>query len=216
MEFFGFVFSTLALVIGTILLLALIVGCSLDRREQNASMKWWVFVAIGIMFTGWQFDGIRGAITDGGWIGFFLNPGFWKFVGLYALAGLVYSIIEFAIIIRKSRTYMAGVWSRFLVRWNKELAEQASGSQAQEFIDYYGSTSYAFVGLELKDGNVEPKLNRGRLSGYISTWTLFWPAYAISLIFGDLIAEIFNTAADFLASISGRAVRRFYSGTFKA
>ena len=212
MEFFGFVFSTLALVIGTILLLALVVGCSLDRREQNTGLKWWVFAAIGVLFAGWQFDGIR----DGGWIGFFLNPGFWKFVGLYALAGLVYSVLEFAVTVRKSRTYLADVWSKFLVRWNKELEAKASGTKEQEFIGYYGSSSYAFVGVELRDGKIEPKLNRTRLSGYISTWTLFWPAYGISLIFGDLIAEIFNTVADFLASISGRAVRRFFNGTFTA
>jgi hypothetical protein len=220
MEFFGFVFSGLALAVALVLLLVLIVGCAFDRRGQHASVKWWTFAVIAILGAAWQFDGIKTALTDGDWVGVVFNPGFWKTVGIYAGAGVLYSILEMAITVRKSRTYMADVWANFQKRWNTEQgameAAREAGKPAQSvFVDYYGSTRYAFVGLELKDGKIEPKLNRTSLSGHITTWTLFWPAYAISMIFGDLIVEIFNTIADFLASISGRAVRRFFSGTFE-
>ena len=48
------------------------------------------------------------------------------------------------------------------------------------------------------------------LSQAIGCWTLFWPAYALSLALGDLLTELWQRMADVLTAISAR----FVSNTF--
>lgn len=62
---------------------------------------------------------------------------------------------------------------------------------------------------------VEPRVNRLELAEHIGAWTFLWPAYAFSLILGDLLTELFRTIADFLTTISGRFVRMSFANVFK-
>lgn len=74
------------------------------------------------------------------------------------------------------------------------------------------------IGAVLTDGDklaVEPKVDKLELASHVSAWTFLWPAYAISLIIGDLLTEVFSAFADFLASISGRVVKAAFSDVFK-
>jgi hypothetical protein len=60
-----------------------------------------------------------------------------------------------------------------------------------------------------------PKVLKWKLTQWLTAWTLFWPAYGLSLIFGDLLAELFKAFADLLHSLSGRIVRAAFANVFK-
>jgi len=76
---------------------------------------------------------------------------------------------------------------------------------------------YRIVGVEKSaDGKgIEPKVNRQQLAENVGVWILFWPFYAISLIIGDLVTEIFRFIADLLVQMSGRFVRNAFKDVFK-
>jgi hypothetical protein len=78
-------------------------------------------------------------------------------------------------------------------------------------------SSNSIVGLQLaKNGiDIEPKINRSELAANIGVWTLFFPAYAVSLVLDDLLDKIFEVVADVVANISGRFVRITFSDVFK-
>lgn len=63
--------------------------------------------------------------------------------------------------------------------------------------------------------DVEPVVNRGELADHICAWTSLWPGYAISLVFGDLLAEVWSALASVFAKISGQFVRISFSNVFK-
>lgn len=73
--------------------------------------------------------------------------------------------------------------------------------------------------IELKIGtdkiSVEPRVNKIELADHISAWTFLWPAYAVSLILGDLVVEVFNFIASVLAKISGQFVKLSFANVFK-
>ena len=52
------------------------------------------------------------------------------------------------------------------------------------------------------------------LSQAIGCWTLFWPAYALSLALGDLLTELWQRMAEVLTKISTRFVQRTFSKEF--
>lgn len=62
---------------------------------------------------------------------------------------------------------------------------------------------------------VEPKVNRLELAEHIGAWTFLWPMYAVNLIIGDLLTEVFRSIADFLTHISGRFVKLSFANVFK-
>jgi len=75
---------------------------------------------------------------------------------------------------------------------------------------------YRIVGVEAsKEGGIEPKVNRQQLAESVGVWIMFWPFYAISLIIGDLVTEIFRFIADMLVQMSGRFVRNAFKDVFK-
>jgi hypothetical protein len=63
--------------------------------------------------------------------------------------------------------------------------------------------------------SVEPKINRGELTEHVGAWTFLWPAYALSLIFGDLLTEFFRVVADVMVNLSGRIVKVAFRDVFK-
>ena len=64
------------------------------------------------------------------------------------------------------------------------------------------------------NGEIIPVINRKELAEFIGCWMLFWPAYAVSLLLGDLLTEVCSRLADLLTVLSGRLVRRAFSKVF--
>lgn len=255
--------------------LLLVLGTAFDRHGKE-DPKWWIFgvgfIAVAIWF--WpEFTFFGDAVvkgTDGkpdttrvvlweavtAW-------SFWKPVGAYLLAGLVYSILEFVLDIRRSARFYADEWKRHLTRTRavpvldeagkptmrtvtdrhgnetkepaqreksygeyyanvkEKGAESADFNKALEFSKEFIS-SYRFknriIELQINEDDrvtVEPRVNRIELAEHVGAWTFMWPAYLVSLIIGDLLTEVFNAIADFLATISGRFVRFSFANVFK-
>lgn len=217
MDFFGFALSVWAAIGLGVLLLALVVACTLDRRDI-AAPKWWVLVLGLIVFGVWTWG-------DLGWATF-TSATFWKPVGLYLAAGVVYSFFEFFFQVRKeSRTWKAQ-WEHFKAN---ELSRRGTGAPAEKeqqtleeafFDDRRRDNklhSSALVQMTLdKDKKPVPVIDRVALTKGVTVWILFWPAYAISLVLGDVLAEFFERFADLLVKLSTGMVRRMFANSFKA
>jgi hypothetical protein len=257
--------------------LLLIVGVTFDRRGKE-DVKWWVF-GLGLLVLAvwqwphWTFIGPAhvDAVMEGTkevskaadrivlWNAV-RDWSFWAPVGYYILGGLVYSLLEFALDVRRSARLYAAEWQRHLsgsdevqvlddegvpvpdpnadrFGHRQVLTRRRPNSEVYEEVKAKGATSALFnhalkltsefVGrfhfrnriIEIKVGSdkvsVEPHVNKIELSEHITAWTLLWPAYAVSLILGDLVVEIFNFIADVLVKISGQFVRISFANVFK-
>lgn len=63
--------------------------------------------------------------------------------------------------------------------------------------------------------DVVPVVNKRELAEHIAAWTSLWPAYAVSLVVGDLLAEVWSTLSSLLAKISGQFVKLSFANVFK-
>lgn len=74
-----------------------------------------------------------------------------------------------------------------------------------------------FIEIKLNEATseVQPVINRARLSSFIGAWTFLWPAYAVSLILGDFVIEAFRFIGETFSKLGGRFVRAAFSGVFK-
>lgn len=60
-----------------------------------------------------------------------------------------------------------------------------------------------------------PHIDQARLAAHVGAWTFLWPAYAASLLLGDLVYEVFRAVGQLLTKIGGRFLRATFSDTFK-
>jgi hypothetical protein len=230
--------------------LLLAVGTAFDRRG-NESPKWYVFGIGLVIVVAWFW----GDFTFLGLWDTVRTWAFWEPAAAYLGAGLVYSILEFVLDVRRSARAYADSWGRYLKgkvevrllddngvprmeegprggnrgyavtqRTVQEVLSnagdpsnaRAAGDALDSFISN-NSVRSGFVGLTKNEAGTapEPKINRIELAEHIGAWTFLWPAYAVSLVLGDLLTEIFNWLADLLVNMSGRFVRMSFSNVFK-
>lgn len=100
----------------------------------------------------------------------------------------------------------------------KVINTRAKANIIQAYVDSNSSrTSLGFIRIKKLADNtgVEPVVDKVELAEHIGAWVLFWPAYAISLIIGDLLTEVFNMIASFFVHLSSRFVRKAFSDVFK-
>ena len=226
MRLFGFAFGVLELVLLAAFILGLVIAVSFDRRGMDEP-KWLVFAGglavLGFMtWSDWTFAGL-GA--------FLLSSAFWIPVAKYLGAGLVYSIVEFVREVRNSAAYLKTRWENNLTEKARtvypDVLEKAGRGLKSEHFDYIRDVVTQFVdrnhstarvvGVARSEDyiKVEPKINKSQLADHISAWTFLWPAYAISLLLGDFLTEVFRLIAEFYASIAGRFVRMSFKDVFK-
>ena len=205
MEFFGFVINTWAAIIMGLFFIAMVIGCTFDRHHRE-SPKWWILAIAVLTVVAWQWSNWTFS-----W-GMLFSATIWVPIGYYLAIGLGYSVIEFLLEVRRSARYWSNAWSAYILR---ERAESPIGQINTGFLERYGLYSKRIIGISKTASGIEPKINRSMLASSIGCWTFFWPFYLVSLIVGDLFTEIFNIAADFLASISGRFVRMAFKNVFK-
>ncbi len=266
-----------------IFFILMVIGTALDRR-YNESPKWWILGlglagAIAYFWGKTDFTSLWTVVQS--W-------SFWSPFATYLGAGLVYSVAEFILSVRKLARKHAASWNTFiegseatytttvdgrtevvdgnwvktrsdgsyyimtskngirsLVGGEQELpvtktvtnyrdvfkAAQAGTATKEKIKDakklldmYLGRDEYRlsdlrkdFVQVELSAGTreVQPVINRARLSAFIGAWTFMWPAYAVSLLLGDFLVEVFRVIGDFFSKIGGRFVRLTFADTFK-
>ncbi len=279
------VFGFIELIFIGVFFLLMVVGAALDRR-YNESPKWWILgiglaVAVAYFWGKTDFTTIWTAVQD--W-------SFWKPLGVYLVAGLAYSVLEFILSVRKMSRSHADSWKRFIstVDLTYRLKEGGDGNYPGEQVDgqwvrerdgkhyirvsergvfgrngevekevevtkvvyrdifkkaqevgatdedktraakllaaYLHRDEYRlsdlkkdFVQVELNEATqeVQPVVNRARLSAFIGAWTFLWPAYAVSLILGDFVVEVFRVIGDAFSKLGGRFVRMTFADTFK-
>lgn len=211
LSFFGGVWTS---IIFGVLAIAMVISCGLDRNEYAEGPKWWVTLCIVLALCvlwysdGWSFSSL--------WQGDTARR-FWANVGIYLAVGLGYSLLEFALDVRRSARYWAEEWNKFK-RAHPKNTENLAIEFASKWPTFTKHYDRRIIGIDinsLHDG-VEPKINRQQLAESIGVWTLFWPFYAISLVLGDLLTEVFRVIADVLAKLSGRLVRAAFKDVFKA
>lgn len=287
---FAFLFElTLVALFFWVFVVLLVVGTAFDRRGREEP-KWYLiglgFIAAAAYFwPDFTFFGpshvaaVMGTGADAAKVitpaydrvvlwDLVSGPAFWVPVGSFLGLGLLYSVLEFGLTIRKSARGFAAAWQSFLSKSKTVPVYNTDGSPVitkngkgqdvpstqtitygemiltaknqggtyrhyQEAVDLVRSfvdRPRDFSGLEdffrqnkiigavLTEGDklsVEPKVDKVELAEHVGAWTFLWPAYAISLIIGDLLTEVFTAIADFLASISGRVVKAAFSDVFK-
>jgi hypothetical protein len=210
--FAGFAVSVWAAIGIGIFFIAMIIGCTFDRHQTEAP-KWWILIVGSLTYVVWQWSNLS-------WHAFLARE-LWTSVGTYLLIGLAYSLLEFALEVRTAARYWNARWEDFKSNRSKGIYHGRTLEQSvvKDFID--GATGYSdskrIIGISAnKEGDqIEPKINRVELGESIGCWAVFWPFYAISLIIGDLFTEVFRIVADFLVTISGRAVRMAFRNVFK-
>lgn len=236
MTILGFTLGFLELIFISVFFLLMIIGASLDRRGGQEEAKWVIFV-IGLVavaawfWKDWTFVGLYEYVT---------SAAFWTPVGYYLAAGLVYSVVEFVLDVRRSARSYREQWAEFLTRKNhvrtadgaaqaahanrdiiamaatNEYARSVAVSEVNNYIHHTNQRN-RIVGLDREPDALQPSpvINKMELSQHLGAWTIFWPFYALSLIFGDLLTEVFNAISTFLVTISGRFVRMSFSDVFK-
>ncbi len=215
------------------------VGTYYDRKGEGA-MKWWVvlvgLIALAVTNTppGWTFLGIWQSLTTMSFV-----PVLWyAALGLgYSIIEFVIGVRDAAkkyksdwekhleqtndqymsvedeqqrkrSEVRNSQIYEL-VRNDAALNWRMvDVAKRLSRS----FVSHY-SNDRSVVNLCVNNNgiDIDPKINRNELTVLVGAWVTFWPAYALSLIFGDLWSKV----ADVIVSLSGRFIRISFSGVFK-
>lgn len=223
MLLFGIALGLIELVLISVFVLGLILAVSFDRQGKDEPK--WVVLGIGLLVFGimtwsnWTFAGIGATL---------LTSAFWMPVVKYLGFGLLYSSLEFVREVRKSAAALKDRWERAMSKRVREVfpdvKEHGAKSEhfnvvngfVNDFVQRHDSTR-TIVGVSKGEDyiSVEPRINRGELADCISAWTFFWPFYAVSLILGDLLTEVFRVVADFFVGLSGRFVRLSFKDVFK-
>lgn len=251
----------------------MVIGTALDRR-YNESPKWWIlgvaFVVVLIYF--WSKTDFTSVWTA------VISLEFWKPFGIYLGAGLLYSVLEFILSVRKMQRKHETAWRSFIdtvettytnsagdtidhqyvqkddvgyyvngggrsgaqtrasltrndvayryifsAALSESATEEQTGAAKKLFKRYCERDGYTtsdlrkdFIQIQLSPTfEVEPVINRSRLASFIGCWTFLWPAYAVSLILGDFLVEVFRVIGDFFSKIGGRFVKLTFADTFK-
>ncbi|WP_407305826.1 hypothetical protein [Acinetobacter sp.] len=215
MEFLGFALSVWAALILGVFIIAMIIGVTFDRHGAE-SPKWWIFVIGLITFAVWYWKNSPNGFEWHGIVTAFMSilvP-----VLIYLAIGLAYSVLEFMLEVRRSARKWADLWKSYKASHRDDFTKSPE-TAANSFVSH---NSRSYDRLIVVDRNpdeksanyVVPRVNRGRLASFIGAWTFFWPFYAISLIIGDLFAEIFRIIANFFVHMSGRFVRVMFKDVF--
>lgn len=204
MEIFGFVISVWAALILGAFVIAMVIGCTLERMGIEAA-KWWIFTLSVIAFVIWQWDGLS-------WDDL-INPALWARIAFYLLIGLAYSVLEFLLDVRRSARYWADDWKRY-VKTAPDFNDRKS-LVTDYFIQRRSYAHNKIIEIKVAADQIEPVINHKFLTKSITCWTIFWPFYAISLIIGDLLNAAFRAIADLIVKASSYFVRVVFKDTFR-
>lgn len=223
MILFGLALGALELIALSVFFIMLVIAVTFDRRGVE-SPKWWVVgggLALAATYLWWK-DWTFGLIWETVSTWQFWKPFVW-FLG----AGLLYSVLEFMLDVRRSARRFKDLWDKHIDGRREAYADaklngpasadfQKVADSTREFVDRFGNKHALVTIVRGEDKiSVEPKINKVELAESIGAWTFFWPVYAVSLILGDLLTEVFRVIAEFFVKLSGRFVRMSFADVFK-
>lgn len=220
--FFAGVFAGLTalvwweLALFALVFLVIVFGSAFDRDNDRLGLKWVGFVMmlalIGLFTPSTAAVGLLSWATA-------------QAVGAYLLAGLVYTmVVEIPSGVLRRRRKLSAHWetsdAKKLVTkaaTTGKAEDQANAVAGIERFVAYVNDSGALVNLSVKPDTLEldPSLNRAHVLYSTTPWLLMWPAYALSLIFGDLLTNIAEFIFDTFQNLGNRMVRKLFANTFK-
>jgi hypothetical protein len=223
MTIFGFVFGLLELAFLSIFILAMIIGTVADRNSRS-EVKWIVLVlgAIALVVGTW------GDWTFASVGSFLVSKEFWLPVAKYLGLGVVYALVEFLIELRRTANAFKTKWENFLSPTQADLLKSAEtkvhGSQqhldALEILNRFitrHSAGHGLVGVVIDQESVTlvPKIYQKRLVDNVAVWTLFWPFYAVSLVFNNFIQEVFEVLGRIFRAVGEFFLKYSFKNVFK-
>ncbi len=60
----------------------------------------------------------------------------------------------------------------------------------------------------------QPKIKKTELAECLFTWTFLWPAYAVSLLLGDFLVEVFHLISEVVVKLSNKLVKDLFKDVF--
>ena len=94
------------------------------------------------------------------------------------------------------------------------LLKYLGAGLAYSFVEFARETRLRRAAVSVK-GEFTTRHAKEILATNVGAWSMFWPFYLMSLIVGDLLAEVFNAVAAVIVSMSGRFVKAVFKDTFK-
>lgn len=204
-----------------VMALWVIIGTAYDRSD-NTSAAMWIGV-IGAIIVTLAIMGLAPAVA------MVTSAAFWQNVLVYLGIGLAYSwAVEFFFAVRKASKNYSALWASH-VKDSKELRHyfnnsadatpamlQSAKDSVDRFVSYNHRSGRLISIATAENGlSIEPRTNRRELVSSISAWTLLWPAYAVSLIIGDLFKQLIELIVDMTSKLSTGFVRWAFRDTFK-
>lgn len=97
------------------------------------------------------------------------------------------------------------------------LAKEQTQRFVQLALKDYSHSGSKIIGIKLNEDliGVSPYVNVRELSDHVGAWTVLWPAYAASLILGDLFDEVFRGIGRAISSVSSWVVKITFANVFK-
>lgn len=200
----------------------LIVGTAYDRTKNSSAAMWMGFVVV-LGLVGVAVGSLDAAIK------LVTDTGVWLSIAGYLGIGLLYSwLIEFPFAARRASKKWREVWESFLSQ-NREVKaalKDPGGSTALEleeakgrirsFVHQHFDRRELISVIQGESGTeVLPKVNRRVMVDNVTAWSILWPAYAVSLLVGDLFTQIVESLVDLMSNLSGRFVKWAFADTFK-
>ncbi len=66
-----------------------------------------------------------------------------------------------------------------------------------------------------KFGLPDPRVNKTELACHVGAWMVFWPLYAVSLLFGDVIARVFDIITMMMGNFTNVITKTLFKDVFK-
>lgn len=204
-----------------VMALWVIVGTAYDRSDNTSAAMWVgvicsIIVTVAIMGLAPAFSMVTSAV-------------FWKNVLVYLGIGLAYSwAVEFFFAVRRASKSYSALWINY-VNGSSNLKnyfanpsnatpdmKQSAKDSVERFVSFNSLNGKLITISTTETGlSVEPRTNHQKLVSSITAWTLLWPAYAISLIVGDLFKQLIEIIVDLTSKLSTGFVRWAFRDTFK-
>lgn len=241
--FFASLFAAISLIdlaVGIFLIILMCSAVAFDRRRQSY-WRWPVLlllVGTGITFSGLTFDEKTWKDTL---FGLFDNSTLITGVGVYLGLGILYSVAEFAMTVRRTAVRLKEAWTTHIAgretvgdtpstrvsMQRRELYDDADKNGTEsKYVDTVRSMNTNFVNqngfyrevitIEANRDTlkVEPIVNRRRLPAAVGDWVTFWPFFLLNFLLYDLLSEVWNAIATFLATYGQRFVKAVFTDVF--
>lgn len=175
----------------SLLLFFLLIAVAYDRNGRD-SYKWFLLFSIPAIYSALHWHNISYSET----MAALLSVSTLIIVAKYFGIGLLYSAVEFRMVVR-------------------EAAKKFAKVTIDERTRPHDFGTHVFMQMKQEtEGELTPFVNRGLLRDNISAWTILWPMYFLNMIFGKFLYRVFDYIADIVVQYTKNYVQRVFAQEF--